>query len=546
MKRTTFVRWVAAVVSLLIYDGRSTLAYQERPRDTPPATGSSSIVGRVVSGSGGAAVGEAVVTAVETASGLTKSVATGDSGAFELRGLPAGRYVLSATKATFISGRYGQSSPGESRRVLVLADGKTESGVEIRLWKAGVVSGRILTQSAEPLPGATVNLMRLIVDGEIRRLMPIRASAVSSDTGEYRVFGIDPGEYFLVATPPPIGYRMGLDVKKGPRPTFFPSGVAPEAAQPLTVVAEGALAADVFVQTGHFVRVDGTILDSTVRTGITVRAAAPGLALEPQTIASQGRFSFPSLPEGAYTFYSDPVRDSAGRVTVFFTEAQVHAQSQQPTAVALRPIRASVVSGTVRLPPDVTLNGPPAVTVGAQPRFDSRVLGPSPSVSTDKESRFSFMAWPGPNGIHATVRTPGLYVKAIRLNGIDVTDEGISVRDGTNVDGVDIELTRTTQTLSGSVAKSPKSNEVLEDLAVVVFPTDRQLWRSIRRTSLARVDKNGEFTLKAIPPGTYAAAVVSAGVMFNVRDPRLLEPLLDTAKVITLSSGETATVALRR
>jgi hypothetical protein len=163
--------WRAAVLLLILFWDPGSHARQERPtRDAKALTGSASIRGRVISASDGVGIGEATVTAVETTSGFTRAVTSDFSGAFVLEAVPAGRYVVSASKPTFITGRYGQQTPGETRRALTLGDGKTAS-IEIKVWKAAVITGKIETPTGEPLPGATANVLRLVVDGEVKRLL---------------------------------------------------------------------------------------------------------------------------------------------------------------------------------------------------------------------------------------------------------------------------------------------------------------------------------------------------------------------------------------
>jgi hypothetical protein len=173
-------------------------------------------------------------------------------------------------------------------------------------------------------------------------------------------------------------------------------------------------------------------------------------------------------------------------------------------------------------------------------------MGPSPAVEIERNQTFRFWAWPGPNGIVARVHNPGLYIKAIRLGGVDVTDEPVRISDGIDVEGVEVEITDVFQTLSGKVAARSDSDELIEDLAVIVFPVDRDLWTSGRRTALARVGKNGEFIVSALPPGTYAAAVLPFNDGLSLRDPRLLESLQDKAQTVSLPEGGTASVVLRR
>jgi hypothetical protein len=228
---------------------------------------------------------------------------------------------------------------------------------------------------------------------------------------------------------------------------------------------------------------------------------------------------------------------------VFVEEAYVEAGP--PAKVALRAIRATAISGIVRLPATVKRSASTSIRIRAHPHFDTKFLGPSPSVEVAPNLTFKFWAWPGKNEIVVQIQQPGLYVKALRLGGVDVTDEGVMVRDGADATGLEVELADVGQTLSGRVSQ-PAGVEMFEDLAVVVFPVDRGQWQSVRRTALARVDKKGEFVVRSLPPGAYVAAAVLYNDGLNYRDPKFLESIQVAAEVVSLSEGGTASLVLRR
>ncbi len=308
--------------------------------------------------------------------------------------------------------------------------------------------------------------------------------------------------------------------------------------------------ANVVLQTAQLIRADGILLDprgsiqTAATNGIRVHAGVDGLPVQPKAVVLDGRFSFPTLYEGAYTFRSDVLKDAAGRSVVFLGEAYITGQDVTP--VTMSAIRTGAIAGSVRVPRVLNLAESLSVQIGADPQFDTRSLGPSPSVKIDRSLKFKIVAWPGANRIRARVENPGLYVKAIWLGGVDITDEVVTISDGVDLEGLELELTNINQTLSGRVASRADSDELVEDFAVVVFPVGRQLWGSPRRTVIAPVDQQGEFIVKSLPSGTYSVAMVPFSSAMNVRDPLFLEALQNTAQVVTLSEGSSAKVLLRR
>jgi hypothetical protein len=126
-------------------------------------------------------------------------VMTDDAGRFECANLPAGRFAV-YVRAT------GPFLASQSR-FLELADGAAAS-VTIRLERGGSITGRVLDDGGEPVTMAQVVAgERQSVNGLVR-LMPSGSSprATTNDLGEYRVFGLPPGEFIVSAVwnPPPL------------------------------------------------------------------------------------------------------------------------------------------------------------------------------------------------------------------------------------------------------------------------------------------------------------------------------------------------------
>src|SRR5205085_4803771 len=80
-----------------------------------------------------------------------------------------------------------------------LADGQQLANVDLRLARGGVLTGRVSDEDGEPLARATVTVLRQqYVVGE-KQLSAVGADQ-TDDRGQYRVFGLPPGDYFVSAT----------------------------------------------------------------------------------------------------------------------------------------------------------------------------------------------------------------------------------------------------------------------------------------------------------------------------------------------------------
>src|SRR5207248_8888823 len=75
-----------------------------------------------------------------------------------------------------------------------------------RLIPWGVIAGRVLDEEGEPLPWAQVSALREVYSNGKRRLSP-EALVPTNDLGEFRLFGLKPGRYFVSAR-----YKAGLHI----------------------------------------------------------------------------------------------------------------------------------------------------------------------------------------------------------------------------------------------------------------------------------------------------------------------------------------------
>src|SRR5882762_7181522 len=172
---------------------RDTPAQKDAP---PPPAGR--ITGRVTAADNGRPVKRARVfaTAVELPGG--RGMLTDDGGVFDLTELPAGRYTLTVSKSGFVSLSYGQRRPLQAGTPLQLADGQTLKGIEFQLPRGSVIGGRVLDEDGEAMPGVMVRVMRYQYLQGDRRLTPAGAGQ-TDDKGQYRVWGLMPGDYYVNA-----------------------------------------------------------------------------------------------------------------------------------------------------------------------------------------------------------------------------------------------------------------------------------------------------------------------------------------------------------
>lgn len=179
-------------------------AVQQPTRDTTqqatPKDGTGVITGAVVGSDTGRAVRRVRVNLAGGDLRSSRSAVTDDAGRFSFTALSAGRYTLNASKPGYVNVTYGQKRPGRPGTPIQLADGQQLSDLKMVLPKGGVVTGVVLDENGDPTPGTQVSAWRWEMRTGEKRLTQA-GSDQTDDRGQYRIYGLLPGDYVVRATP---------------------------------------------------------------------------------------------------------------------------------------------------------------------------------------------------------------------------------------------------------------------------------------------------------------------------------------------------------
>jgi len=139
---------------------------------------------------------------------VSRRVETDNNGRSEIANLRPGTYSVSVDEIG------GFVFPTRQQYVIV-----TESGtavITVRVERAGAIEGRIQDENGEGILGAQIQAVRHLSLGLDTAPAMRGASANTNDRGEFRLFNLSPGKYYVVATfirlqrgnepAPPFGY----------------------------------------------------------------------------------------------------------------------------------------------------------------------------------------------------------------------------------------------------------------------------------------------------------------------------------------------------
>jgi hypothetical protein len=258
----------------------------------------------------------------------TFAATTSEDGRFVIRNAPPGHYELIVHRIGYVTAKYGQRRTAGPGELITLENGRPFQDLTIVMTPTAAISGRIYDGFGEPVIGAKVRAIKSVYQQGTGTLTEIQ-STVTDDLGEYRLFWLPPGRYFVSATGPDpatdintvfnesrgdFSYRSSnllstnllLNYPDPVAPIPQPH-VAPQASEvyvpvyfPTTIDRRGALpidlqagaefsGVDITVQRLHAHRIRGTIVDAVTgevlreRNTQILRSHNPPMYIEPET-----------------------------------------------------------------------------------------------------------------------------------------------------------------------------------------------------------------------------------------------------------------------
>jgi len=557
-------------------------------------TGTGRIRGRVLSAETGQPVRRVLVrvTGTEIA---PKAMLTGADGRYEFAELPAGRFTVSAIKSGFVNVQYGQTRPFESGKAIELADAQTIDKADIAMPRGSVIAGRIVDEFGEPITDATVTAMRSVWSGGRRRLQSAGRVGQTNDLGQYRIFGLPPGDYYVSATFRG-GEMMMIEATSSPlvpggptssptsgyAPTYYPGTTsAPEAQRVKVTVGQEMAGADFALSPVKLAKVSGTVMksDGQPASGTMVnlmpRSTENMFALLDRggRTDANGNFTLSGVTPGDYNLQvrgmSVTTMTSGGGGNQVFMTTRVTGPdggSGQEAEFGTVPVTVAgedVTNVIVVTTKGATATGRVSFEGSAQPASLTGIR--VTAVSTDNEPTIMFPSGPGrtPPGsletdggfdlrglagtrlLRVMGLPPGWVLKSVNVEGQDATDTGFDFKPGGAITGIDVIVTSNATEINGTVATS--NGQPVKDFTAVIFADDPARWLlpSTRYVTATRPDQEGRFRVRNLPAGDYYAIAVEYLAQGEWGDPEVLERLKGKAERLTIKEGDSKAIQLK-
>ena len=538
-------------ISLALILGLTAAAAQTSPQ--PSAT---AIISGVVRDAG---TGEPIADASLYANNppaRTVEAEADSQGRYTLRGIRPGQVRITA------SARLQFGPPPSTTKIITVSAGQELTSIDFQLRPNAEISGKVIDQNSEPMPGIGVYLVaREYSYGTLRYVYA--GGARTDDQGQYLLDNVGTGRaYLLVAqnrpqtlsalSPEPVNPRLR---KPAFLPTYYPGTPSPEGGQLLTLRSgERRENMDIQVQRSASYCLQG-VVNAGGTEGVRFRieeswpasgangdgsmfVGAPGGVTGPDR-----KIRICGLHSGEYRLTA--YLETSPAAPDFFGTAMVVISDKDEDQIVLAASPRVPVPGQVDwdgAPPEppVTSNLLIDVRPIARTPFGSELNSPRPPIP----GKFSFENM-FVDDYAAQIRNvpAGAYLKEVTYGDRSVLYEPLRPGTAAGEATLRVILARDGGKISAKVAD--KDGNPVADANVVILPESAASEAVLAAQMVSgQVDQNGAWTTNMLAPGKYYVLATQGPVL---KSPEIVNKLWlarSKAKEVDLAPGATAQVTL--
>jgi hypothetical protein len=422
-----------------------------------------------------------------------------------------------------------------------------------------VISGRITDEDGDPMSGVRVLALKKVPGKATREGAGTEAT---NDLGEYRLAGLFPGQYWVVAMPPPDFRDYERQQEKSvpgdqsvPQPdtryvtTYYPGTYDAMQAAAVTLKAGDEMPVNFTLVPARTYRVRGTVTGVSAgqkpvvelfpKAGDSIRASA-------NEIGPDGQFEVRGVAPGSYV-----LRAAAGTGTQALTARQdINVVAADVEGLKLAPLPAFTISGHLHLegsaPGDLTQY---AVNL----RLAELPEDPGFFMSQDffgmnaPVDRLGNFEWKDVNPGTYVVQVYGgegqgsFFLKSVKLGERNI-ETGFTASGPATLDLV---VSSKGSMVEGAVVeKSGDTDQPVANATVVAVPEEK--YRKLPdRFGIGSTDQHGRFTIRGLAPGSYTLYAwqdLEEGVW---RDADFLKSQEANGKTVKVEEGSHQQVELK-
>jgi hypothetical protein len=479
------------------------------------------------------------------------SVLTDASGRFQFKAVASGRYHLAVNRAGFVPQRYGQKKPDDPGALLTLRSGQEMKDLIFRLIPSAVIAGKITDEDGEPLSEVVVSALRQgYLEGKPG--LSTETTVQTDDRGEYRLFGLSPGRYFISAVFPQWGRFSGGDEPEEAQPNqqgyakmYYPG--TPDASKASAIsIKEGEEipSVEIIMRQLAVFRIRGHVYNQ-----ITNKAGTQtNIFLLPKTKSREWtggeQRGFVQKQDGSFEI-ADVLPGSYVLNAMWFDEGKPHI-----TRVPIDVSNADIEGIAVTISPGTDIHG--RIIWEGAPSLEQdelSVMAETPDISFGFEgnsrvtSANTFVLKGVGDGTYmARVWGQGkdCYIKDVQYAGSSALESGFAVKGGA-AGALEITISSHGARVQGTIADSDGLRAVGVRVVLVPEPSRRNQSSLFKEQT---TDQYGHFELRGIAPGDYKLFSWEEAESGAWEDPEFLKPFEEKGEKISLQENDQKTLNL--
>jgi len=485
-----------------------------------PSAHMSSIAGTVIKEPGSQPLKKVLVQVVaeNQKEGGDYTASTDADGHFHIENVAPGRYRIFIEKTGFV-GVNGHGLKSDVN-VFTVQAGQAMEDLLFRMVPTAVISGRITDEDGDPMSGVRVIALKKKPGKSTRESVGTEAT---NDLGEYRVAGLFPGQYWIVAMPP-VDFRdyekqeKSLTSEGQPDTryvnTYYPGTYDAMQASAVTLKAGDEMPVNFILVPARTYRVRGIITGVTAAQKPSVELfskAGDSYRANANEVGPDGQFEVRGVAPGSYV-----VRASTPTESQSFTARQdVSVVAADVEGVKLTPQSSFTLSGHLRIEGSAA-----ADLTQYSANLRQAELPEDPGFFMSQEffgtnapvDRLGNFEWKNVNPGNYIVQVyggdgQGFFLKSVKLGGRDIAtgftaggpatlDLLVSTKGGT-VEGAVVDAA-----VEKAVEKDGNEVHPVADATVVAVPEEK--YRKLPdRFGIGSTDQHGHFTIRGVAPGSY-------------------------------------------
>jgi hypothetical protein len=295
----------AVAITLSLWLAAATLAAQPKP----PATGSSSLSGRVTDQRTQQPLAGVVILLFDYDRKTETKTTTDAEGHYAFSKIAAGSYHVRAAHSGYVAQQHGIPEPSVSsiatpEGLVAVPAARHVADIHFQLVKGATIRGHITDPEGQPVEGASVSSTMVVGPNQYRYApsLGVQRDNRSSKTGEFVLEGLAAGFYQISAMPPP-GKDARDPLSSEFLPTSYPGVPRNDQAVAIRVEGEQLLSGiDFPLLRSNLLSISGQVI-RTEHDGRIEGYVVAGLLMRNLGIDSAGAFRAGGLKPGRYTLW---------------------------------------------------------------------------------------------------------------------------------------------------------------------------------------------------------------------------------------------------